>query len=144
MRNAIEECKDIELGKAEIIRQGKDISIIAIGKMVDKAFEIAEKLKDKNIEAEIINARFLKPIDSQTILKSMEKTKKVITIEDGTLKGGLATSVIECLNNSDLENIKVKSFGYNDCFVEHGKVEELEEKYGLTLHNLIESIMDIT
>lgn len=138
-----EECKDIELGKAEIIKQGKDISIIAIGKMADKAIQVAEKLKEENIEAEVINARFLKPLDNETILKSAEKTKKVITMEDGTLKGGLATSVIECLNNSNLENIKVKSFGYNDCFVEHGKVEELEEKYGLTLHSLLDSIMDI-
>lgn len=85
-KNIFKECKDIEIGKAEVVRQGKDISIIAIGKMVDKALQIAQKLEKDNIQAEVINARFLKPIDNQTILKSIEKTKKVITIEDGTVK----------------------------------------------------------
>ena len=82
-------CKKIELGKAEIIKEGTDITIIAIGKMVQRAMEVAQLLKNENINVEIINARFLKPLDKNTILKSIEKTKKVITIEDGILKGGL-------------------------------------------------------
>lgn len=83
------ECNDVELGKAEIVKKGTDITIVAIGKMVERAFEVSELLQKENIDAEIINARFLKPLDKETILKSVEKTKKVITIEDGVLKGGL-------------------------------------------------------
>ena len=78
--------EDIKLGKAEIIKEGKDISIIAIGKMVERAVEVSNLLKDKNIDAEIINARFLKPIDGKTILDSIKKTKNVITIEDRVIK----------------------------------------------------------
>ena len=83
---------DIELGKSEIIKEGKDLSIIAIGKMVERAQTVAEILAKKNIDAEIVNARFLKPLDKETILKSVEKTKNAVTIEDGLIEGGLRNS----------------------------------------------------
>ena len=83
------ECNDIELGKAELIKEGTDITIITIGKMVERAVEVSELLQKENIDAEIINARFLKPLDKETILESINKTKRVITIEDGILKNGL-------------------------------------------------------
>lgn len=79
----------IELGKSEILKEGTDVTIVAIGKMVEKAMEISKVLQTENIDAEVINARFLKPFDKETIVKSAEKTKRVITIEDGILKGGL-------------------------------------------------------
>lgn len=84
-----EKCEKIELGKAEIIKEGTDLTIVAIGKMNERAMEIAEELEKNGTSAEVINARFLKPLDKETILKSIEKTRKVITIEDGLLKGGL-------------------------------------------------------
>lgn len=83
------ESEKLELGKAEILKEGTDITIVSIGKMVGRAFEVSELLQKENIDAEIINARFLKPLDKETIIKSAEKTKKLITIEDGSLKGGL-------------------------------------------------------
>lgn len=119
----------IKLGKAELIRQGKDITIIGIGKTVGKAVEVAELLKKQNINSEVINARFLKPLDEKFIVKSIKKTGRVATIEDNTLKGGLGSSVIELVNKSNLQNIKVETFGYDDCFVPHGGTEELEKIY---------------
>lgn len=119
----------VKLGKAELIKFGKDITIIGIGKTVSKALDVSDILKKEGIDAEVINARFLKPLDEKFILKSIAKTRKVVTIEDNLLKGGLGSAVIELLNKSKLKNIKVKTFGYNDCFVEHGKTEELEERY---------------
>lgn len=80
---------NIELGKSEIIKEGKDLSIVAIGKMVERAYEVVDLLKKEGIDSEIINARFLKPLDKEAILKSIEKTKRVVTIEDGLIKGGL-------------------------------------------------------
>ena len=108
--------------------------------MVERAVEVSNLLKEEGTEAEVINARFLKPFDKETLIKSANKTKKIITIEDGTLKGGLASSVTDVINNSNLKNIEFKSFGYNDLFVEHGKVEELEKKYKLDCNSILEEI----
>lgn len=132
----------ISLGKAEILQEGSELTIVAIGKMVSRAKEIADLLPEKSIE--IINARFLKPLDEETIIKSIEKTRNVITIEDNLLKGGLGSAVLELVNRNDIENIKIKSFGYNDIFVEHGRVEELEEKYGLTAEKISKNLFTFT
>jgi len=125
--------QQIEIGKAEIIKQNdnSDITIIAIGKMVERAVEVAEKLEKQGQYCDIINSRFLKPLDEQTILNSIIKTKKVITIEDGILKNGLGSSVIEIIQRANVENIKIKTYGYDDKFVQHGTVEELEKLNGL-------------
>lgn len=136
-----ETCENINFGKAEIIKEGKDISIIAVGKMVEKAVEVSQILEKTGIDAEIINVRFIKPLDKETILNSIEKTKKVITIEDGILKGGLGSSIIELINNSKVENIKVKTFGYDDCFVKHGNVKDIEGKYNLTSEQIAKKII---
>ena len=134
--------EEISLGKAEIIQKGTDLSIIAIGKMVERAKEVADLLPEKNIE--IINARFLKPLDEETILKSIEKTKKVITIEDNLLKGGLGSAVTELINRKVKENIKVKTFGYDDIFVEHGSLNEIENKYNLSKEKISKNIFTFT
>ena len=119
----------IEEGKAEIIKEGENVTIIAIGKMVAKALQIAEKLQQKGKEVEIINARFLKPLDVETIIKSIQKTKNVITLEDGTEINGLGTAIKELIVDNKLEKINIKSIAYTDEFIPHGSVEELEKKY---------------
>ena len=115
----------IELGKAETLTYGKNATIIAIGKTVSKAVKIAEKLE----KVEVINARFLKPLDVEKIKESITKTKNVIVIEDGTSVGGLTTAIKELIVDENLKNIKFKSFAYPDKFIEHGSVEELENRY---------------
>jgi 1-deoxy-D-xylulose-5-phosphate synthase len=134
----------IKLGKSEILKSGNDITIIAIGKMVEKACLVADELKKYDIEAEVINARFLKPIDNEQISKSIEKTKNVITIEDGILRGGLATSVNEIIikNNLADADICVKNFGYDDKFVKHGQVDELEKLNGLDTESIVKSLVN--
>ncbi len=141
-KNVVEKREEkIELGKAELLKEGKDISIIAIGKMVDRAIEVSNILKEKNIDAEIINVRFLKPLDKEKILKSIEKTKKVVTIEDGLLNGGLYTNILDLVNRSNLENVKIMPFGYDDCFVTHGSVNELEKEKGMNADSIVEKII---
>ena len=117
----------IELGKAETLTYGKNATIIAIGKTVSKAVKIAEKLE----KVEVINARFLKPLDVEKIKESIAKTKNVIVIEDGTSVGGLTTAIKELIVDENLKNIKFKSFAYPDKFIEHGSVEELEKRYNV-------------
>lgn len=139
-KNKIEKNDKIVLGKSELIKSGKDISIIAIGKMVDRAIEVSNLLKEKNIDAEIINVRFLKPLDKENILKSIEKTKKVVTMEDGLLNGGLYTNILDLINRSSIENIKVIPVGYDDCFITHGSTHELEKEMKTDVKSIMEKI----
>ena len=122
---------NIELGKAEVLKKGETTTIIAIGKMGARAVKMAQEIEKENANesVEIINARFLKPLDKTTIQNSIKKTKNVITIEDGTEINGLGTAVKELIAENGLQNVKIKSFAYPDKFVQHGKVEELEEMY---------------
>ena len=131
---------EIKNGKAEILKDGTDITIVAIGKMVSRAYRIADKLKQNNIDAQVINARFLKPFDNNTVKNAIEKTKAVVTIEDGTIINGLATAVNELVINENLLGIKIKNFAYPDIYVKHGTVDELEKIYGLDEENITEKI----
>lgn len=139
---SFESTEDIELGKAEIVQEGTDLSIIAIGNMVGRAEEVASLLPEKSVE--IINARFLKPLDEESILNSIRKTGNCITIEDNLLKGGLGSAVVEAVNKSDIQDAKIKSFGYDDTFVEHGTVKELEDKYGLSAEKISGNLFTFT
>lgn len=139
----IEKQEKIKLGKAEILKEGTDLSIIAIGKMVARAMKLADKLEKEGIQAEVINARFLKPIDKETMKKSIEKTKNVVTIEDGTVINGLATAIEEIILEEKLENITIQKYAYPDEFIKHGGVEELEKIYGLDEEEILEKIRSL-
>ena len=120
----------IQEGKAEIIQCGNDVTIVAIGKMVAKAMKLAQQLSEKEGKSvEVINARFLKPLDEETIKTSIEKTKNVITIEDGTKINGLGTAVKELIIDNNLQDINITTFAYPDEFIPHGSVNELEQKF---------------
>ncbi len=134
--------EQIKNEKAEILMKGEDITIVAIGKMVVRAYKIAESLKKSGINAEIINCRFLKPFDSKTIIDSVCKTRKIITIEDGIIKGGLASTCLESLANKKIKYEFFKAYGYPDEFVRHGKVEEIEKLYGLDCETITQQILD--
>ncbi len=119
----------IELGKAQILKEGKDVSIIAIGNKVAKAMKMAKHYEIEGLDAEVINARFLKPLDVETIKKSIEKTKKVITIEDGTKINGLGTAIKELIIDENLKDVEIQELSLPDEFIRHGTVEELEGIY---------------
>ena len=140
-KEKIEQEEKIELGKAEILKQGNDITILAIGKTVERAQAVSNMLKEKDIDAEVINVRFLKPLDKETIKTSIEKTKRIITIEDGTIINGLGTAVKELIVDENLENIEIKSYAYPDNFIQHGTVDELEKLYGQDVQNIVKDIL---
>ena len=121
----------IKYGKAEIIKYGSDISIIAIGNRVSDALRLALDYKKEGIEAEVVNVRFLKPLDKSTIKSSISKTRNVITIEDGTAIGGLGTAIEELIIEENLSDIKFKKYGWPDEFIKHGGVSELEKRYNV-------------
>jgi 1-deoxy-D-xylulose-5-phosphate synthase len=117
-KTAFEKHEEIELGKAELLKEGKDITIIGIGKTVSSAIKLAKGMKEEQIYAEVINARFLKPFDKEKIIKSIVKTKKVITMEDNTIVGGLGSEVKELIaSNNDLQDIEIKTYGIEDEFM---------------------------
>ena len=117
----------IELGKAEVLHEvknlenpNKEVTIIAIGKTVAEAVKLADRMqKEEGITPEIINARFLKPFDSEKMIQSIQRTKNVITIEDGTVINGLATTVKELIVDNNIQNVKFKSYAYPDKFIMH-------------------------
>lgn len=108
--------------------------------MVERAIEVGKILEEKNISCDIINARFLKPLDDLTIETSIRKTKNVITIEDGILRGGLGTSILELINECEIKDVRFKMYGYDDKFVQHGSVEELEKLNGLDAESIALSV----
>ena len=142
-KTKFERHEPVEIGKAEIINEGEDITIIAIGKMVDRACEVASVLEESGKSCEVINARFLKPIDKDAILKSISKTKEVITIEDNIIKGGLASAIEDIINEEGLTGIKFKKYGYPDEFIAHGSVGEIEKKYGLAAEDIANDVKSI-
>jgi 1-deoxy-D-xylulose-5-phosphate synthase len=127
--------KEIPLGKAELIKDGKDLTIIAIGNLVYQALKAAEDLEKENISIAVINARFIKPLDEDLILDFAKKTGKIITIEENTLIGGFGSAVCELLADRNIP-VKIKRIGLPDKFIEHGDLKTLKRKYGLTSETL--------
>ena len=126
----------LEHGKAEIIQAGTDYTIIAFGKTVKTALDISNILKNKSIE--IVNVRFLKPLDKTTILNSIRKTKKFITIEDNCINGGLASTIKDLVK--DEPNITGQYFAYPDEFIKHGNCDELEKLYGMDAQSIADKM----
>lgn len=123
------------VGKAQVLQKGNDISIIATGSMVWKALLAATELEKENISVTVINIHTIKPIDEETIIKYAKKTNAVLTIEEHQIYGGLGSAVSEVLSQN--YPVKMKIMGINDSFGESGQPEELLEKYGLSLENII-------
>lgn len=119
--------KPLKYGKSEVVRKGNDLSIIAIGNKVSRAMEVAELLDNDGISSEVINCRFLKPLDTRTIGDSLKKTAKCIVIEDGTVIGGLSSAITELILEKRLD-VDFSSYAYPDKFIKHGSVEELEKQ----------------
>lgn len=128
--------ENLENNTCEILKTGSDLSIIAIGKMVERAVEVSNILEKQGKSVEVINARFLKPLDENRILESINKTKKVITIEDNIIRGGLGSKLEELIVKYGLQNIEFKKYGYPDEFIKHGSTSEIENKYGLTAEKI--------
>ena len=137
---SFEKCEKLSLGKSEVLETGSDVTIVAIGKMVSRAIEVSNLLKENNISSTVINARFLKPFDEETLLKNINKL--VVTIEDGTIVGGLGSKVEEILMENDI-HLKLEKVAYPDEFIKHGNTDEIEKKYGLDAKTISDNIKDI-
>jgi len=121
---------EITMGHAEVLRDGSDIALFAVGSSVLPALKAAEKLGKDGIRATVINARFIKPLDKELVLSIASRIPKIVTVEENNLQGGFGSSVLECLNDSHI-TAKIKMLGIPDRFVEQGHPDRLRAKYGL-------------
>lgn len=121
----------LDIGRAEEIKQGKDVAFLAIGSMVNTCMEASRLLEKNNINAAVINARFVKPLDESLIRNIAKHTGAIITVEDNVLLGGFGSAVLECINSQNLNWVKILRLGFPDKFIEHGPRNKLLEMYGL-------------
>ena len=136
--------KNLPWGKAEMLREieGAEVSILAVGSMVSVALEAAELLAEKNILANVVNARFVKPLDAEVLAREARAAKILATVEEGTLSGGYGSAVAEFLADEKISTRLVR-FGISDEFVEHGSRAELLEQCGLTAEQICGRIVEV-
>ncbi|MHC5670897.1 1-deoxy-D-xylulose-5-phosphate synthase [Nostoc sp.] len=130
----------LEIGKGEILRTGDDVLIVAYGTMVYPGMQAAEILSEHGIEATVINARFVKPLDTELILPLAKKIGRVITLEEGCLMGGFGSAIAEALMDADIL-VPVKRFGVPDVLVDHAEPNESKTELGLTSHQIAERVL---
>ena len=121
---------DISIGKAEVLREGEDLAILALGSMVYPALAASDMLAKEGVKATVVNARFVKPLDSELILSLAKKIGRIMTIEENALQGGFGSAVLELFEENKLQ-CATKRIGVPDVFVEHGTQEELRGSLGL-------------
>ncbi|MBD2393038.1 1-deoxy-D-xylulose-5-phosphate synthase [Cyanobacterium aponinum AL20118] len=132
--------EELEIGKGEILRQGDDILLLGYGSMVNTAMQTAGILSEHGIEATVVNARFVKPLDKELILPLAEKIGKVATLEEGCLIGGFGSAVAEALTEAEVM-AKLKRFGVPDILVDHAKPDQSFADLGLTAPQISEQIL---
>lgn len=132
----------IQIGSSEILKEGKDILVLAIGPIVYQALEAANELEKKKISVCVVNSRFVKPLDEKTIIDLAKKIKRIITIEENTIEGGFGSAVLELLEKDKIK-ADVKRMGIPDKFIEHGSQEQLRKSIGLTKENIIRVIKEL-
>ena len=130
----------IDIGKGELLREGEDIAIIAIGSTVYPALRAAEKLSDEGIRAAVINSRFLKPLDGALLCDWARKTGRVLTVEENVLQGGFGSAVLELFQERGLGSVQVRRLGIPDTFLEHGPQALLREKYGIDENGIMNGV----
>ena len=133
--------KPINLGKAEILKHGKDVTILSVGYMSGVSLEAARLLLDRGIDCEVISARFIKPLDLESILESLSKTKRLFTIEEGACDGGFGSFVLESIVDKMPDGSIIRNIGIPDRFIEHGDRRVLLDRYGLSSEKIKEKIL---
>ncbi|MDQ8193469.1 1-deoxy-D-xylulose-5-phosphate synthase [Coraliomargarita sp. SDUM461004] len=132
---------ELEIGKAQRLQKGTDIDIWAIGTMLADAERLAENLSTHGIQAGIVNTRFVKPLDVQTLTQAATQTRLIVTMEDHVITGGLGTAVMEALQEADIL-CPVERIGWPDNFIEHGSsVAKLREENGLSPQAILERVL---
>ena len=132
---------ELPIGKGEILRDGKDVAILALGNLVYPALEAAEELEKAGVECRVVNARFVKPLDAELILDTTTKIKRILTVEENTLDGGFGSAVLQLLQSSKVQDVRVKCLGLPDLFIEHGTQLQLRSMYDLDAPGIARQVL---
>jgi len=133
----------LPLGKGELVREGKDLLLLSIGTTLAKCMEAAERLSEQGIEAAVINARFVKPLDRDLIVSWAQKTGHVVTVEEHMKAGGFGSAVLELFAREGLFQIATALVGVEDLFVEHGAREELCQLQGISTEGVMKTALRV-
>jgi 1-deoxy-D-xylulose-5-phosphate synthase len=133
----------LEIGKAEVVREGADVAIIAIGSSVYPSLDAAEMLAGEKIEATVVNSRFVKPLDRDLLCGIASSCKRVVTVEEHVLMGGFGSAVLELFEEEGLSGVTVKRVGIGDTFVEHGTQAELRKKQGIDAQGIAQAVRGV-
>ena len=121
----------LPIGRGEVLKQGDDLLILAVGSSVNESLSAHTQLKAEGFNATVVNCRFIKPLDAELIGSLAKRIKKIITVEENVLHGGFGSAVLESLNDQDIVDVHVKRIGIADRFVEHGSQQQLRSVYGV-------------
>ena len=135
--------REIPIGKGEVVRDGEDVAIIALGASVAPSLEAAGELALKGVEATVVNARFAKPLDKSLIVDLSGRIKRIVTVEENVLAGGFGSSVVKLLQESGRCDVTVRNIGIPDEFVEHGTQAILRSKYGLDAEGIVRQVLEL-
>lgn len=131
------------IGKGEVLREGEDLLILAVGSSVSEALSARETLARSDISATVVNCRFIKPLDMGLILPLVRQIPRVITVEENVRQGGFGSAVLEGLNDAGMFDFSLKRIGIQDLFVEHGPQQLLRSKYGVDADAVVRSAMEL-
>lgn len=135
-----QEFREIAIGQGEILRDGGDVAILALGTMVYPSMEAADLLAVEGLNVAVANMRYVKPIDRELVLTLAAKVGRLVTVEENALQGGFGAAVLEVLEEEGLSHLPVTRIGYPDCFIEQGEQSELRIRYGLDSTGIAKSI----
>jgi 1-deoxy-D-xylulose-5-phosphate synthase len=138
-----EEGKEIPIGKAEVLRQGKDLILLGVGSTVHAALEAASRLGQEGIDCAVVNARFVKPLDEELIGSLVSGCARLITVEENALKGGFGSAVLELLEEKGMTGVQTRRLGIPDVFVEHGPQDFLRQKYGIDAEGIVRAAEEL-
>ncbi|MFH0714570.1 MAG: 1-deoxy-D-xylulose-5-phosphate synthase [Candidatus Diapherotrites archaeon] len=133
----------LEIGKAEIVQEGKDISLIGIGFAMEEVLKAAKELGQKKYNVEVINARFAKPLDERTLLKSVRKTGRAITVEENAKIGGFGSAVLEMLQENNQCDIALKRIGGKDAFIGYDSPQNIKADWKMDASAIVENALEI-
>ena len=129
----------LPVGKAEILKEGDDVAILALGRCVSEGLKAHARLAERGVRATVVNCRFVKPIDVDLIAGVARRIPRIITVEENVRQGGFGSAVLEALNDQGITHVAVERLGVPDIFVEHGSPDVLRAKYGLDADGIVEA-----